>query len=268
MIKKYKIDAVISDNRFGFYANNIPSVYITHQLFIETGNSFTNKIATKIHAFFIKKYSQCWVPDFKENGLAGKLSHPKKIPSNVKYIGPLSRFKLLPSVQKIYDVLISLSGPEPQRTIFENIIFSELKDFRGRVLVVRGLPDEKISLQSPGESVEIVNHLSAKDFNKCLQQSKLVVCRSGYTTIMDLVKLKKDAVLVPTPGQKEQEYLANFLSEKKYFETVAQEQFSLENIQNFDKEPPAIYPDFSLEIYHPVIDEFVLSLKKGNFAPQ
>jgi UDP-N-acetylglucosamine:LPS N-acetylglucosamine transferase len=133
---------------------------------------------------------------------------------------------------------------------------------------VRGLPAEKVCLNQPGQSIEIVNHLSSTDFNKCLQQSKLVICRSGYTTIMDLVKLKKSAVLVPTPGQKEQEYLADFLSEKKYFVTVPQEDFSLQNILNSHKTLPVTYPDFSLETYKPVIDEFVLSLKKSNFAPQ
>jgi len=268
MVKEYKINAIISDNRFGFYSKNVLSIYITHQLFIETGNYFTSIIATKIHRFFIKKYSHCWVPDFKENGFAGKLSHPEKIPSNVTYIGPLSRFTLLPSVETIYDVFISISGPEPQRTIFENIIYSQLKNFKGKALVVRGLPAEKVYLNQPGQSIEIMNHLSSTDFNKCMQQSKLVICRSGYTTIMDLVKLKKSAVLVPTPGQKEQEYLADFLSEKKYFVTVPQEDFSLQNILNSHKTLPVTYPDFSLETYKPVIDEFVLSLKKSNFAPQ
>ncbi len=268
IVEEYKIDAVISDNRFGLYSKRVPSIYLTHQLFIETGSRFTNLIASKMHGFFIKKYFQCWVPDVKENGLAGKLSHPATIPSNVIYIGPLSRFKLLASVEIVYDVIISLSGPEPQRTIFENIVFSQLKKFEGNVLVVRGLPAEKGCVKSPKKSIKIMNHLSAKDFNKCLQQSKLVICRSGYTTIMDLVKLKKSAILVPTPGQKEQEYLANYLSKKNYFKTVRQEHFSLENIEIINNQPPVIFPDLDLEIYKPIIDEFVLSLKKGNFAPQ
>ncbi|HEV2830549.1 MAG TPA: glycosyl transferase family 28, partial [Hanamia sp.] len=92
-IDQYKPDAIISDNRFGMYSKKVPCIYITHQLFIKTGKPFTERVAQKIHHFFIKKYTQCWVPDFKENGLAGKLSHPGKIPSNVIYIGALSRFQ-------------------------------------------------------------------------------------------------------------------------------------------------------------------------------
>ena len=87
IIREHSIDVVISDNRFGMYSKKIPSVYITHQLCIKTGNIFTDNIAKKIHNYFIKKYRSCWVPDFQINGLAGELSHPKKIPSNVVYMG-------------------------------------------------------------------------------------------------------------------------------------------------------------------------------------
>ncbi|HEY5391223.1 MAG TPA: glycosyl transferase family 28, partial [Hanamia sp.] len=92
VIKKYSINAVISDNRFGMFTKKIPCVYITHQLHIETGNQFSDLIAQKIHYYFIKKFDQCWVPDLEINGLAGKLSHPKKMLPNIIYIGPLSRF--------------------------------------------------------------------------------------------------------------------------------------------------------------------------------
>lgn len=268
MVKEYKIDAIISDNRFGFYCKKVPSIYLTHQLFIETGNSFTNKIAQKIHTGFIKKYSKCWVPDFKENGLAGKLSHPQKIPSNVVYIGPLSRFYKIPEMEKSYDLLVSISGPEPHRTIFENIIFLQLKNFKGTALVVRGLPGEKEILNVENDSIKMVNHLSALEFNNAIEQSELVICRSGYTTIMDLVKLKKSAILVPTPGQKEQEYLAKYLSKKNYFQTVQQEDLSLEKILNDATHFTPVYPDMLLENFKKVVYEFVLSLKTGNFAPQ
>lgn len=267
IINKYHIDAVISDNRFGMYINSVPCIYITHQLFIETGNTFSTRIANKIHNFFIEKYTNCWVPDTKENGLAGKLSHPKKIPPNVIYIGPLSRFKILPYMDRQYDLLISISGPEPQRTIFEKMILSQLKSYSGKALIVRGLPDEKNIL--PGtESIKIINHLSSEDLNKAFQQSEMIISRSGYTTIMDLIKLKKSAILVPTPGQTEQEYLAKYLTEKKYFYSVEQEGFSLKDLlkdaavfafTNFDR---------PTDLYKEVINEFVLSIKTSNFAPQ
>ncbi|HET7115858.1 MAG TPA: glycosyl transferase family 28, partial [Hanamia sp.] len=133
-IKAQDVDAVISDNRFGMYSKKISSIYITHQLRIKTGNQFTEFIAQKIHYFFIKKYSQCWIPDNKENGLGGELSHPQKIPSNTIYIGPLSRFNPFPKIEKVYDLLVTISGPEPGRTIFENKILKQLQGFSGKVL--------------------------------------------------------------------------------------------------------------------------------------
>ena len=99
----------------------------------------TEVIAQKIHYYFIKKYSQCWIPDNKEIGLAGELSHPQIIPSNAIFIGPLSRFKPLPNIEKIYDLLITISGPEPGRTIFENKILNQSQGFSGKTLLIRGL---------------------------------------------------------------------------------------------------------------------------------
>jgi uncharacterized protein (TIGR00661 family) len=268
IINEHRIDAVISDNRFGFYNKRIPCVYITHQLQIKTGNAITEKIARKIHYYFIKKYSNCWVPDFKENGLAGKLSHPADIPSNVLYIGPLSRFEKINDVPKIYTLLISLSGPEPQRTIFEKMILTQLKTFKKKVLLVRGLPGENKKLQGDMKSIEIVNHLPAAELNIAFQQSEMIISRSGYSTIMDLVKLGKNAILVPTPGQTEQEYLSNYLLEKKYFYSVQQNSFSLETTIGQASSFPFINPSSSIDNYKIIINEFVLSLQSGNFSPK
>jgi uncharacterized protein (TIGR00661 family) len=268
IVRKYHINAVISDNRPGLYHKDILCIYITHQLFIKTGNVFTEKIAQRIHSYFIRKYASCWVPDFEINGLAGVLSHQKKVLSTVVYTGPLSRFKQLPGVEKIYDVLILLSGPEPQRTLFEQRLLSELKDYPGNALLVRGLPAEQKVLITSNESVKIINHLSAQELNIALEQSKMVISRSGYTTIMDLVKLNKSAILVPTPGQTEQEYLAKYLSDKKYFYTVDQENFCLNDVLEKVKDFPFESINAPSENYKQVINQFVLSIKTGNFAPQ
>ena len=268
IVNKYRIDAVISDNRFGMYSKKIPSVYITHQLLIKTGNIFSERILQKLHYYFIRKYSICWVPDFKENGIAGELTHPEKIPPNIVYIGPLSRFEILNDIPKIYDLLISVSGPEPQRTLFEKMILSQLINLDKKTLFVRGLPEEIKELKTERESMAIVNHLSAEELNKAFQQSKMIISRSGYTTIMDLAKLGKNAVLVPTPGQTEQEYLSHFLMQKKYFYSVEQDKFSLDsvliNVSSFAFNNPVV----CMNDYKKVINEFVLSLKSGKFATQ
>jgi uncharacterized protein (TIGR00661 family) len=267
-IKKYKIDAIISDNRFGMYNKKIPSVYITHQLLIKTGNIFFEKIAQKIHYYFIKKYNYCWVPDSIENGLAGELSHQEIMPPNILFIGPLSRLELLKDVTKLYDVLISISGPEPQRTIFEKIIQDQLKHFNKRTLFLRGVPQENTKLKIENGLITIVNHLSANELNKTFQQSQIIISRSGYTTIMDLVKLGKDAILVPTPGQTEQEYLSRYLMKKNIFYSIEQDKFSLDTALYEASKFQFIHVHSSMNDYKKVINEFVLSLKSGNFATQ
>jgi len=227
-VERYDIDAVISDNRLGMYHSRIPSVYITHQLLIKTGNSFTQRVAQKIHYHFINKYASVWVPDWPGTiNLAGELSHPLLLPkASVKYLSPLSRFIKLPE-QVVYDLCVVISGPEPQRTIFENIIFKELENFSGRVVLIRGIPEEKAVPKIKNQLVEIKNHLSAAALNRIMQQSKFVISRSGYSTIMDLVKIQQKAILVPTPGQTEQEYLAVYLQQQELFYAVQQKEFSL-----------------------------------------
>ena len=165
-----------------------------------------------------------------ENNLAGELSHPKKLPRvPLKYLGPLSRFEKI-KVEKKYDLLILLSGPEPQRTIFENLLLQELKSFSGKVAMVKGLPKnsaEEEFIYADENKIDVVSHLSAISLSKLIQQSEMVICRSGYTSIMDLIKLHQRAIFVATPGQTEQEYLAAYLMEKKIFLSFSQSNFSL-----------------------------------------
>ncbi len=258
-VKKYKIDGIISDNRFGMYHTNVPSVYITHQLLIKTGNSLSERIAQRIHYYFINKYQECWVPDYEANGLAGELSHPKELPDSIKYLGALSRFELINSENK-YDLLVSISGPEPQRTIFEEQLLNELKLYTGKVLFIRGLPDNTQELKIENLSVQIKNHLRAGDLNAAIQQSDIIISRCGYTTIMDLIKLQKKAVLVPTPGQTEQEYLAAYLLEKKIFYTTDQEGFNLQNSLMEVNTFPFSFTKYNMDQYKNVIHQFVQSL--------
>jgi uncharacterized protein (TIGR00661 family) len=227
-VKENSIDAVIADNRMGLFHKKITCVYITHQLTIKTGNRFTESIAQKIHYHYINKFSTCWVPDVKGAlSLAGALSHPAILPKvPVTYLGPLSRFEKREAESK-YDLCIILSGPEPQRTVFEKIILKDLHKAKGIIILVRGLPGETEVPQLNNSAVEIKNHLTADELNSIILQSKMIVSRCGYSTVMDLVKLQKKAVLVPTPGQTEQEYLGRYLQEQKLFYCVHQNSFSL-----------------------------------------
>ena len=261
VLTQHHIDAVISDNRPGLYNKKLKCVYITHQLLVKTGNSFTEKIAGLIHRHFINKYDECWVPDFENNGIAGELSHVEKPSKNVKYIGALSRLNKIDQPEKKYELLILLSGPEPQRTIFEKILVDQLLSYKKRVLFVRGLPGTEKIFQSENDLVEIVNHISGDELNLALLQSEVTISRSGYTTIMDLLKLKKKGILVPTPGQKEQEYLAQHLMKKKIFFCVDQKNFELHQALKEFKEFVFVKPSYDMEQYKFFVREFIQSLK-------
>jgi uncharacterized protein (TIGR00661 family) len=263
-VDEYKIDAVLSDNRLGLSYKKIPCIYITHQLLIKTGSRFTERIAQKIHYHFINKYNACWVPDAGgEINLAGELSHPANLPKvTLKYLGLLSRFKKT-DVEFKYDLCIILSGPEPQRTIFEKLILNEAKDFRGNVILLRGLPGKLLVNELNNTGLEIKNHLPVAELSTVLQQSKMIISRCGYTTVMDLVKLQKRAILVPTPGQTEQEYLAHYLHQQKLFYCAAQKNFSLQDI--LKNAADFHYAELTMpqKDYEAVIVDFVRALKKN-----
>ncbi len=222
-IKENKIDIVISDNRFGLYSKSIPCVFITHQLLIPS--PFLRGLIQRLNYHFINKYHECWIPDFSDApNLAGILSHPKKMPAiPVRYIGCLSRFQKR-IVKEDKHLLVLLSGPEPQRTILEEKIIKQLKDFKKKVLVVRGLPGNETTLRL-GDNIKQVNHLPSRQLEDAILSSSFIIARSGYSTVMDLLKLKKKTILIPTPGQGEQEYLAGYLFQQKLAFCVQQESF-------------------------------------------
>jgi uncharacterized protein (TIGR00661 family) len=261
--QELNLSAVISDNRFGLFNRSIQSVYITHQLVVKTGNRLSEKIATRIHQNISKNYTQCWIPDYKGKiNLAGELSQTVKIRHNDVYIGCLSRFEKKPASEITVDLLVVLSGPEPQRTIFENLLLKQLEDYTGTVLLVRGLPagGENFPGNFTRSNLTVKDHLPANELNAAIEKSAIVISRSGYTTIMDLVKLGKKAILVPTPGQTEQEYLAEYLSAQKIFFTVNQEDFILKDVLQKAGSFPYTIPSFDMTLYKTVIKQFAESL--------
>ncbi len=230
IIDENQIELVISDNRYGLWTKKIPTAFITHQLFIQA--SFGKRWLNKINHYFIQKFNECWVPDIQtENNLSGNLSHIKKLNATPTFfIGLLSRFldNELFSEQK-YDAFVVISGPEPQRTVFESLIAKQAEKTALKLVLVRGLPSENIIPEYlHSENIEVHNHLPTELFLEKIGQSKLVISRAGYSTIMDLAVLGKEAVLVPTPGQTEQEYLAKYHFEKQHYYTQTQQEFDLE----------------------------------------
>lgn len=224
IVEQYQIDLVISDNRYGFYHQSIPSVFITHQLNIQVplGKGLVNYI----NHTFIKKFDACWVPDFEQNeiALAGMLSRNNKL-RQIHYIGPLSRaLKAKESTEIKAPVLYLLSGVEPQRSILEQLILKRHAQYPHQAILIRGTTQTKTIIK-PQNNLIVYDICTAKQLQSLVAASKYVVCRSGYSSIMDLVLWQKNAVLIPTPGQYEQEYLAQYLSGKKWFYSINQDVF-------------------------------------------
>lgn len=248
-LKTTAVDVVISDNRFGFYNRKIHSIFMTHQVNILIPVRFFQPIVNVINHFFIKKFDVCWIPDLENTpNLAGELSHghvSKRL--KIKYLGVLSRFKKInvgevsnladvesSSIKKYikkYKAAFILSGPEPQRSIFEKEIrqqLSEQKDFNEQYLIVRGTDTANNPNVELLRNLEVHNVLTSDLLNKKMMGSEVIICRSGYSSIMDLVYLQKAAVLIPTPGQTEQEYLADELMQKNQFFSQSQDNFDMQ----------------------------------------
>jgi uncharacterized protein (TIGR00661 family) len=231
MIEEQQIDLVISDNRYGLYSKKIPCVLITHQLTIKMPFAWLERHVQKIHYSLINRFHTCWVPDSKGTlNLGGDLSHPMKMPAiPVKWIGLLSRFEWTnqPADAFKYQYCFLLSGPEPQRTLLENIILKNIVDINEPIVLVRGLPATSESIVTENVHLIVYNHLPAVELEQIILSSEWIICRSGYSTLMDLTALHKNAILIPTPGQTEQEYLAKQISEQGMAFSVAQSKFSL-----------------------------------------
>ena len=232
IVHDYAIEGIISDNRMGVYCSKIPSVFITHQLNVLSG--MTTKLSTSLHDYYLKKFDECWVPDFENTpNLSGKLGHDfttKLLP--IKYIGALSRLEktLIPSK---FDIMVLLSGPEPQRGLLEQKLFKELADYNGNILFVKGQIEGEQRIETK-QQFTIYNFMTSADLQTALNSCDLVISRSGYTTVMDLAKLGKKAFFIPTPGQFEQEYIAQNLNEQGIIPSCNQKEFSLKQLEKLD----------------------------------
>ncbi len=229
LIDSLKIDMLISDNRYGLWNKNIPSVIISHQLniLLPRKTKLINKFINKKIKQWLNRFDQCWVPDYKgKSSLAGILSNGPDSPASTMYIGPVSRFLLKEArserpPSKNYEVLAILSGPEPQRSKLEKIIIRKFRNKDISVLIVRGIPWQKQG-QVIYNNISLVSHLESRLLYSYINNAKYIICRAGYTTIMDLSVLGKTAILIPTPGQTEQEYLAKYHFNKKHFYMLEQ----------------------------------------------
>jgi len=231
LLVRRKMDVIFSDNRFGFYSRDVPSFFMSHQLRI------LNPLGTKVledgteiyNNYFFKRYAGVLVPDFEEDGLAGRLAHGLSIidEKRLNYIGVLSEFSYHSTVQDV-DIFVSISGPEPQRSAFESLVRKQLYAFEGRVVVSLGKPDDG-QMDNGHIEPNVKSYLGRAEREDLLNRSKIVIARSGYSTLMDLCSLRKRGFLIPTSGQPEQEYLAKHHMERRNFYSVQEKELDLKS---------------------------------------
>ena len=243
IVDKHSIDAIISDNRYGVYSDRVPSAIVTHQLFVKSP-----LFPASVHRMIerrVRRFDACWVPDFEgEDNLSGSLSHGKSRLTNIQFIGPLSRFSNNGQADEIRrEILVILSGPEPQRSSFEKRITEEVLALKRTAIIVRGKPGEN-RRRKLNDCVEIVDFLGSDALKEMMLSSSLVICRSGYSSIMDLIAVQRKALLVPTKGQSEQEYLATYLKNRGWFYAVEEMQLDLSHdLKQLDQFTPSIMID-------------------------
>ncbi len=230
LVKREGYERVVSDNRFGIHNREVPSYFISHQLrFLAPGRVKLFEMATEgfNYSFFKNSFTKFLVPDFKKDSLSGDLSHNLKYfkERQVEYLGILSDLRKKKVGQDI-DYFISVSGPEPQRSIFEHKVLEQAPRLKGKVVVALGKPEAPRE-EGKGE-LRIFSYLSRREQEDVMNRAKLIIARPGYSTLMELVALGKKALFVPTPGQTEQVYLAKYHRKQGNFYSVDQNSLNLD----------------------------------------
>lgn len=253
-----KIDLIISDQRFGVRHPSIPSILITHQL--HPRPVLFGDPLVRVNHHYIRKFDRCWVMDVPEApGLAGDLSHGVKRSIDHRFIGIHSRFERKVKGGRKRDIVAILSGPEPQRSQLEKILLEQLRKIPGEHLLVQGSPGR--TQEHRAENVVIVPHLQSDELARTMRSAQLVISRVGYSTLMDLVHLQVRALLIPTPGQPEQEYLATLPGLKEF--AVVQRQQQIDVKAAFEQVkllgPSSIHP--RPELLDLTLDELAILVK-------
>jgi len=228
IILDFKIDLVISDNRFGLWSSRAKCVYVTHLPVIPLPDNlrFLEWTGILFHRFFIKKYSLCFIPDLPGDlNLSGRLTHQVKLSVNTRFIGILSRFSDMPHAYenkfRFPHNTVIMSGPEPQRGILRKKLADILEHMEPPTVFLEGKPGAP-DVSSRSDNIISFNHLPSDKMRDMIMGSSSIITRPGYTSVMELISLNCSALLVPTPGQTEQEYLARYLSGKGWFSFVSQ----------------------------------------------
>jgi UDP-N-acetylglucosamine transferase subunit ALG13 len=243
-----QFDLIVSDNRLGFFHFKTPSVFITHQLNLQTPFTWSTRLLQWMQYNWFKLfYDMVWVPDIEgDQNLSGILGNPRFKPSlPVWYMNCLSRLHAYASIQKTGAApnnlfLGILSGPEPQRSILQDILWKAGNQLQQPFKLIAGTASQPNN-HAVSEFGSIVPYLGGPDLVKAIENTRYIISRGGYTSLMELIPLNKPLILVPTPGQTEQEYLAKRWQEKGWAIAFDQSAFHLETAleaaANFNYQP-------------------------------
>ena len=273
---QYKFDLIVSDNRFGFYHKSVPSVFITHQLNLQMHFELATRLFQKIQYAWLKRFTACWIPDIEgAHNLSGILANPKHKPIiPLWYMGCLSRLIDTPiynpsdnsSSDNNNNRIVFLgivSGPEPQRTLLENLLWKAGNNLDIPFIVIAGTPskDQPNKLIKENKNSKLYAHLAAPELVREIKRAEYIICRGGYTTLMELIPFEKKLIFIPTPGQTEQMYLGKLWEEKNWALCYAQENFklniALEEAKDFHfKQAP--FKAFSIEALEAAIKKLIL----------
>jgi uncharacterized protein (TIGR00661 family) len=229
LVRKYRFDAVISDNRWGVRSDSAASVLIIHQLRILLSRNLRRGqwIIDGANSILTTKFRELWVPDNDgPENILGDLAAPSLRTPRTSFIGPISRLRSHPAGSETVNVIVIISGPEPQRTLFERMVTAQLLQSELTALIVRGVPEE-VGGRSLSDRIRIVHSMTGDELSHAIASSEIVVARSGFSTIMDMAVLGKNPIFVPTPQQTEQEYLAVRLRNSGICYSEPQQEFDL-----------------------------------------
>ena len=248
LAKQYQFDLIISDNRFGVRASAVKNIFISHQLNLSIPqSSIVERIANWINRRYINKYDQVAIPDWESHLLSGDLSNTKGIKPKFTFLGNLSRWNDTGLNKEQKGLLVILSGPEPQRSLFEDMIAAQSAHIEESISIVRAKPADTVLPKHDG--IKFYNHLAAGALQQLVEESAIIISRAGYSTIMDLVAVRKHGVLIPTPGQTEQEYLVEHLQAMNLFTFYNQSSFNLvDAISEFNKKEWGEFPSSEINL--------------------
>lgn len=213
LVKKHNPDLIVSDNRPGAYHSGIKSIYISHQIKILDPLGKFHNMATWVHQHYIREFNQLWIPDCENStlSLAGELSHSNNIVPPPKYLGHLSRLGVIKNAESPNHILVILSGVEPHRTKLEEIILEQIKSLQQYSFTILGGKAQHDTSFNPSKNIVYTSFANQQKMEQEIAKAELIICRSGYSTLMDLLGKNKKLLLIPGPGQTEQEYLAKRL---------------------------------------------------------